>query len=176
MKKLVNLLIGVCVTLLPLFSWSRDPGIPWPWASAVNIPLRDLRGVWRSTNSDDFFIFEYHSNNTGDGYLYITLYDPNSCEVLGTGMGDESDRAVYGQLALNQGGNYSFSVYAFNKNDVLSTMGSKEGSESELLNSGISDFVMAMSLFPVGSDYAHKSAVAIRRISTKTEMLCYKQK
>jgi hypothetical protein len=149
-----------------------DHGLPWPWALAVNVPLKDLRGVWTvvGVNKADYFVFDVRSSKDGGSFINITSYDPYTCTVRGHGVGYQNDRYIYGQIVSTKGQSYSLSVYAFNKSDVISQLQADNSTKArQLLDAGLDDLVMAMAMAPVNSTADHK-AYEIRRVSTDAQV------
>jgi len=150
-------------------------GIPWPWALAVNIPIRDLRGVWTILDgtSTNIFVFDTHASKTGSSYMNIESYDPQTCQLLGKGIGYQTDRYIYGQIVSTSGQTVNLSVYAFNRSDVANEI--QESSPRDQLgpvDSSSGNFVMAMSMSPLQENETRRPAYEIRRISAQTSQVC----
>jgi len=145
-------------------------GRPWPWGSEINMPWKNLSGVWEVSdgNCENLFLFKVGSDANGDKVVSITQYDPKSCKVIAQGLGYEENKYIYAQMARH-GKSYNLTIHAFNPSSVNGSDRFAKGSLR--MTMGNSGFVMALTLSPVG-EWDMKSAFEITKASSSESMVC----
>jgi hypothetical protein len=148
---------------------------PWPWGQEIQIPWRNLQGVWETSGGEceNLFLFKVKTNQNGEKLVQIVQYDPMTCLTVAQGLGYESGRYINAQM-VRQGRSYNLTIHAFN-GAVMSTGPTPTPADPDK-GSLRSDepggkFVLALTLSPVGQ-WDDKSAFEISKVSNITTMVC----
>ena len=77
--------------------------VPIPWGYELPITWYSLTGTWMLKQSrqtaSSYFTFQAINNNKTNKMLYIQQIDPNSCQILGTGVASQLDlKIIYATL------------------------------------------------------------------------------
>ena len=183
-KLIKGLFLGVCLLTSSLSSaagmcsrtsefHANNGGLPWPWALALEISLRDVEGTWATPDGEckDLFSFKVTTDQAGDQIVAITQYNPSTCRAIATGVGYQNGKSIFGQLSSGSGKAYDITIRAFSEDDV------ERAAEARIRRgtggpSGVGgNVVMAMSLFPVGQS-DEQSADLISRVDASTNSAC----
>jgi hypothetical protein len=98
-----------------------DHPVPWPWGLEQPFPWTDIKGLWRIENSKDaspYFTFKVIKGKTADDrQLAVREIDPDSCDVIATGVGYELNKIVRAQMTTDKGTSFRIAVRAFREID-----------------------------------------------------------
>lgn len=93
--------------------------VPWPWSVRTSFPWTQIRGVWKTVGEspEQYFLLKVvKSPQTGIKQLQVKQIDSVTCNVIGVGVGVESNRRVFAQM--NDGyGPYKVVFTAFDESD-----------------------------------------------------------
>lgn len=102
---------------------SKDPSVqggdsrPWPWGFETPFPWERIQGIWApiaGVNScSSYFVFKV-GNRTDEGsrFIRITEYDPSTCKKVSSGVGVESEKVIYAQMADGKN-SFNLTIRAF---------------------------------------------------------------
>jgi hypothetical protein len=99
---------------------ANDRWVPWPWSSRQPFPWADIQGLWKVEQDDfvSYFSFKIVSQkNTGIRQLQVKQFDGDSCKVLATGVGIETDKKILAQMTSKGGIIYRVELTAFKEKD-----------------------------------------------------------
>jgi hypothetical protein len=96
---------------------------PFPWGKEISIGHSALQGVWAPTSitCGTYFVFELtKSNSINQRIVEVKQFDPETCDILSSGIGYESDRIFYVSMVGKTGRSFDLTVRAFNRKDLKS--------------------------------------------------------
>lgn len=99
---------------------------PFPWGLEVHLSKSHLDGIWASDSDHcgTYFSFKTRSNSDINQRLVnIIQFNPNTCEILATGIGYELDRVFHAAMISNNLNetkfqSYDLTIRAFNPKDI----------------------------------------------------------
>lgn len=93
----------------------------WPWRLAQPIPWNDIQGIWKiegSGESVSYFSFKkIYGKNNDLHQISLKQIDPESCKVIGSGVGIEKGSFIYAQITNEDGAIFRLNLSAFKCSD-----------------------------------------------------------
>lgn len=101
---------------------ASDRWTPWPWKQALTFPWTDVQGLWKVEQDEFISYFSFkvvQHKSTGIRQLQVKQFDGDSCRVLATGVGIETDKKILAQMTSKGGMIYRVELTAFSEKDLL---------------------------------------------------------
>ncbi len=92
----------------------------WPWRLAQPIPWSDIQGIWKVEGSENVSYFSFkkiYGRNSDLRQISLKQIDPESCQVIGSGVGIEKGSFIYAQITNEDGAIFRLNLSAFKCSD-----------------------------------------------------------
>lgn len=100
---------------------ANDRWVPWPWSNRQPFPWYDIQGMWKVEQDEftSYFSFKVVTHkSSGIRQLQVKQFDGESCRVLATGVGVETDKKILAQMTSKGGIIYRVELTAFSEEDL----------------------------------------------------------
>lgn len=142
----------------------------WPWGFETSFPWERIQGIWAPIANEhvcgSYFVFRVgNRNDEGNRFIRITEYDPTTCKKISVGIGVESKKVIYAQMADGRSF-FNLTIRAFDPSVLTSKlMCYDEASEAQ------ANEVIVLTMYPK-NHWEEGTSYEMSKIQSSTSMVC----